>query len=219
VLAAKPASGQITSQTGAVRIIVVDSQGASVSGAKVTLNSPLGTTATKETVADGSAVFPLLEPGDCKVTVERAGFRRAVITPVAVKITEVTNLTVSLEVGEVSTEIIVSGDAVQTVNTTNATLGETLTGDVVDNLPLFTRNFLFLLGNNAGTSASLSDATAAGRGSPVIFVDGQRGTNNNLVINGVDANNLGNNNFGNVSVPSPDSVEEFRVQSLPWSSL
>ncbi len=213
VLVARPASGQITSQTGAVRIIVVDPQGASVSGAKAALTSPLGTTTTKETVADGSVVFPLLDPGDYKVTVERAGFKRAVINSVAVKITEVTNLTVPLEVGEVSTEILVSGEAVQTVNTTNATLGETLTGDLVGNLPLFTRNFLFLLGNNAGTSASLPDATAAGRGLPVIFVDGQRGTNNNLVINGVDANNLGNNNFGNVSVPSPDSLEEFRVQT------
>jgi hypothetical protein len=213
VVVARPASGQITSQTGAVRIIVVDPQGASVSGAKVSLQSPLGSTTTKESSADGSAVFPLLEPGDYKVTVERSGFRRAVISPVPVKITEVTNLTAPLEVGEISTEILVSGDAVQTVNTTNATLGETLTGDVVGNLPLFTRNFLFLLANNAGTSASLPDATAAGRGSPVIFVDGQRGTNNNLVINGVDANNLGNNNFGNVSVPSPDSLEELRVQT------
>src|SRR5437899_913443 len=213
MLTTMPASAQITSQTGAIRVIVVDPQGASVSGAKLTLNSPLGTTATKESAADGAAVFPLLDPGEYKLTVERGGFRRAVVNPVAVKITEVTNLTVSLEVGEISTEIIVSGDVVQTVNTTNATLGETLTGDVVGNLPLFTRNFLFLLANNAGTSASLPNATAAGRGSPVIFVDGQRGTNNNLVINGVDANNLGNNNFGNVSVPSPDSLEELRVQT------
>src|ERR1700704_4760197 len=36
-LAAGPASCQITSQSGAVRIIVVDAQGASVSGAKVML--------------------------------------------------------------------------------------------------------------------------------------------------------------------------------------
>jgi len=213
VFAAWPASAQITSQTGAVRIIVVDSQGASVSDAKVTLSSPLGTTATKESLPDGTVVFPLLDPGEYKVTVERVGFRRAVINSVAVKITEVTSLTVSLEVGEVSTEIIVSGEAVQTVNTTNATLGETLTGNVVENLPLSTRNFLFLLATNAGTSASLPDATQAGLGLAVIFVAGQRGTNNNLVIDGIDANNLGNNNFGNVPIPAPDSLEEFRVQT------
>ncbi len=213
VLVSTPAFCQITSQTGAVRMTVVDPQGASVSGAKVTVSSSLGTTTTKDTAGDGSVVFPLLDPGDYRVTVEREGFRRAVISPVAVKITEVTNLTVSLEVGEVSTEIVVSAGAVQTVNTTNATLGETLTGNVVENLPLSTRNFLFLLGNNAGTSATLPNATQAGFGLAVIFVAGQRGTFNNLVINGIDANNLGNNNFGNVPIPAPDSLEEFRVQT------
>lgn len=213
LIGVRPASGQITSQTGAVRLIVMDSQGGTVANAKVTLTSPLGTASHKETLADGTVVFPLLEPGDYQIAVEQTGFQRTVINPVVVKITEVTNLTVSLQVGQVSTEIVVSGEAVQTVNTTNATLGETLTGDVVRNLPLFTRNFLFLLANNAGTSASLPDATAAGRGLPVIFVAGQRGTFNNLVINGIDANNLGNNNFGNVPVPSPDSLEEFRVQT------
>lgn len=212
-LMAWPASAQITSQTGAVRVVVQDAQGGLITGAKVTLNSPLGTSTTRETLSDGTAVFPLQDPGEYKVTVEHGGFRRAVINGVAVKITEVTNLTVTLEVGEIATEVVVSGEAVETVNTTNATLGETLTGDVVGNLPLFTRNFLFLLASNAGTSASLPDATQAGRGSPVIFVAGQRGTFNNLVINGVDANNLGNNNFGAVPVPSPDSLEEFRVQT------
>ena len=213
VLVTWPASAQITSQTGAVRVVVQDAQGGLITGAKVTLSSPLGTSSTKETPPDGAVVFPLQDPGEYKVTVEHGGFRRAVINSVSVKITEVTNLTVTLELGEVTTEVVVSGEAVQTVNTTNATLGETLTGDVIGNLPLFTRNFLFLLANNAGTSASLPDATAAGRGLPVIFVAGQRGTFNNLVINGVDANNLGNNNFGAVPVPSPDSLEEFRVQT------
>ncbi len=87
LLTTMPACAQITSQTGAVRIIVVDPQGASVSDAKVTLNSPLGTTTTKETAADGSVVFPLLDPGSYKVTVERGGFRRAVVNSLAVKLT------------------------------------------------------------------------------------------------------------------------------------
>src|ERR1700721_2951218 len=74
-LVGRPALGQITSQTGAVRIIVVDPQGASVSGAKVSLQSPLGKVTSKESSADGSAVFPLLDPGAYRGTVERAGSR------------------------------------------------------------------------------------------------------------------------------------------------
>src|SRR5215472_1430388 len=207
------ASAQIASQTGAVRILVTDPAGAAVAGAKVTLSSGVSADLTKETIADGSVVFPLVTPGTYKVTVEAPNFSRAVMNKVDVEVTAVTNLTVKLEIGQVSTEVVVSADVAQTVNTTNATLGDVLTGDVLHNLPLATRNFTFLLALNAGTSAPLPDATQAGRGQAIIFVDGQRGTNNNLVINGTDANNIGNNNLGNVPIPSPDSLEELRVQT------
>src|ERR1700687_1524791 len=207
------ANAQITSQTGAVRVIVLDPNGGTVSGAQVTLGSPLGTSIAKETTGDGTVVFPLVNPGQYKITVEHPGFRRSSLNDVGVRITEVTNLNITLEIGEVTTEITVSTEAVQTVNTANATLGETLTGNVIENMPLATRNFTFLLGNNAGTTGNLPDATQAGRGQAVFYVAGQRGTFNNLVINGIDANNLGNNNFGNVPIPSPDSIEEVRVQT------
>src|SRR5437879_13878105 len=64
------ASAQITSQTGAVRVFVTDPQGAAVAGAKVTLSSGVRADLTKETIADGSVVFPLVTPGTYKVTVE-----------------------------------------------------------------------------------------------------------------------------------------------------
>src|SRR5260370_11379900 len=208
-----PGWAQITSQTGAVRVVVSDPSGETIGEAEVTLASAVGTTVNKQTTGDGSVVFPLVDPGEYKLTVEKAGFRRALVNNVAVRVTEVANLTIAMELGEVTVEITVSADAVETVETTNATRGGVLTGDVLRNLPLSTRNFADLLDLNAGTSAPLQDPTRAGHGAPVVFVAGQRGTNNNLVINGTDANNLGNNNLGNVPIPSPDSLEEFRVQT------
>ena len=206
-------SAQITSQKGAIRIAISDPQGASIAGAKVSITSKTGTAQTKESNPDGSVVFPLLEPGVYDVTVESPNFRRSILNGVAVHVTEVTNLSVVMELGEVSAEVTVSGDAIQTVNTSNATLGNVLTEKVLQDLPLATRNFTFLLGLNAGTSSALPDATEAGRGEAVIFVAGQRGTANNLVINGTDSNELLSNNFSTVPVPSPDSLEEFRVQT------
>src|SRR5580700_1342064 len=204
---------QITSEKGAIRIELTDPQGASVGGAKVSVTSKTGTAQTKETGPDGSVVFPLLDPGIYNVTVESPNFKRSVLNAVAVHVTEVTNLNVVLELGAVTSEVIVSGDAVQTVNTSNATLGNVLTEKVLQDLPLSTRNFTFLLALNAGTSETLPDATQAGRGEAVIFVAGQRGTANNLVINGTDSNELLSNNFSTVPIPSPDSLEEFRVQT------
>jgi outer membrane receptor protein involved in Fe transport len=208
-----PVPAQITAKSGAIIVVVTDPQGAAVANAKVTLSSPLISGQTKETAADGTVVFPLLDPGSYKLTIESANFKRSSLNSVAVHVTEVSNLNVQLELGSMATEITVSGDAVQTINTTNATLGNVISENVLHELPLATRNFTSLLALNAGTSSSLPDATEAGRGLPVVFVAGQRGTANNLVINGTDANDLGANNFSTVPVPSLDSIEEFRVQT------
>jgi hypothetical protein len=210
---AQSLSAQITSEKGAIRIALTDPQGGTIAAAKVSIASKTGTAQTKESGPDGSVVFPLLDPGVYDVTVESPNFRRSVLHDVAVHVTEVTNLSVVLELGEVSSEVVVAGDTVQTVNTSNATLGNVLTEKNLQDLPLSTRNFTFLLALNAGTSAPLADATQAGRGEAMIFVAGQRGTANNLVINGTDSNELLSNNFSSVPVPSPDSLEEFRVQT------
>jgi hypothetical protein len=213
LFAASASKAQITAQTGAVRVVVLDPNGGSVSGAKVVLSSPVTAAVAKETVEDGSVVFPLVTPGTYKVEVEQQSFKRTVLTGVQVNVTEITNLRVLLELGQVVTEVSVSADVAQTVNTTNATLGNVITGDVIHELPLATRNFAFALALSAGTASVLPDATLAGRGTPVVFVNGQRGTANNLVINGTDANSLGSNNLSTVPIPSPDSLEEFRVQT------
>jgi hypothetical protein len=213
LLVAHPSAAQITAQTGAVRVVVVDPTGASVAGAKVTLASKISQPVIKTTGDDGTVVFPLVTPGSYTLEAEQANFKRALLTDVQVAVTEVTNLRVTLELGQVTTEVQVSADSAQTVNTTNATMGNVLTGDVLHNLPLSTQNFTFLLALNAATSAPLPDATQAGLGTAVVFVDGQRGTENNLVIDGIDANNIANNNLGSVPIPSPDSLEEFRVQT------
>jgi Carboxypeptidase regulatory-like domain len=212
-LSAQSLSAQINSEKGAIRIALTDPQGASVGGAKVSITSKTGAAQAKDSNPDGSVVFPLLDPGPYYVTVENPNFRRTVLHDVAVHVTEVTTLNIVLELGAVTAEVVVSADAVQAINTNNATLGNVLTENVLQNLPLSTRNFTFLLALNAGTTSALPDATQAGRGEAVIFVAGQRGTANNLVINGTDSNELLSNNFSTVPIPSPDSLEEFRVQT------
>lgn len=213
LLFGKSTLAQTTAQTGAMRIVVTDPQGAAVPAAKVTVSSPTVAAQSRNTTSDGAVVFPLLIPGDYDVAVESQNFKRTLLHNVGVHVTEVTNLSVVLELGSISTEVTVSGDAVETVDTSNATLGNVLPEKILQDIPLSTRNFTFLLALNPGTTQVLPDATQAGRGQAIMFVAGQRGTANNLVINGTDANELLSNNFGSVSVPSPDSLEEFRNQT------
>jgi hypothetical protein len=151
------------------------------------------------------------------MTVEAKGFSKATVSQVRVQITEVANIPVQLAVGAETVEISVVGEATQ-INVTNSTLGNVLPGSVIDNMPLSTRNFTNLLGANAGTASAIPNASLVGRASTTVFVNGQRGTMNNLVINGVDANNLGSNNFASVPVPAPDTIEEFRVQTSMYDA-
>ncbi len=203
---------QTSNQSGAVTGSVTDQSGAAVPNAAVTLTSESGAAIRKTTGTDGLFTFPLIPAGLYSLTAESAGFSKYVVNGIKVDVTSVAQVSAVLQLGQTSSEVSVDAVATQ-VNTTNSTLGNVLPGRIVENLPLATRNFTNLLALNANTSSALPQAATAGRASSTVYVNGQRGTNNNLVINGIDANNLGSNNFSAVPIPAPDTIEEFRVQT------
>ncbi len=206
------ASAQTSAESGAITGVVKDPSGAVVPNATAILSAPSGAITQKASGNDGTFTFPLLPPGTYSLSIEAGGFSKAVINDLKVDVTQTTSANVVLQIGQTSSAIAVSAEATQ-VNSANSTLGNVLPGSTVESLPLATRNFTNLFALNANASSTLSNASTAGRGSATIFVGGQRGTNNNLVINGIDANNLGNNNFGAVPIPAPDTIDEFRVQT------
>lgn len=204
---------QISSSTGAIQGTVTDPQNAAVAGAKVSVTN----TDTKAVVsglsqADGTFVFPLLAPGNYQVQVQAAGFESTVLDGVKVEITKVTNAPARLRIGQVTTVTEVSG-VFESVDTRTATTGDVITGTQVRNIPLPTRNFLDLTALQAGTAVRMQSAATVGRGSPTLDVAGSRGTANNFVLDGVDANSFGSNNLSTVPVPNPDAVGEFRVST------
>src|SRR6185295_15947523 len=90
----------------------------------------------------------------------------------------------------------------------------------IDNLPLVNRNYTQILGLTAGTNTDVVDATLLGNGSQEIRANGARSSDNNFMLNGVDANSYGgnmteptNNSGGGLAIPAPDTLEEFKVQN------
>ncbi len=199
-LAVPSAWAQTSAASGAVTGVVKDQTGAVVPNATVILTAQSGANTQKITGNDGSFTFPLLPPGTYSLSVEAPGFGKVTLNDIKVDVTQTTSTPITLQVGQTSSTVAVTAEATQ-VNTANSTLGNVLPGVTIESMPLATRNFTNLLALNANASSTLPNASVAGRGSSTVFVDGQRGTNNNLVINGVDANNLGNNNFGAVPIP------------------
>jgi hypothetical protein len=211
------AVAQTSATSGALQGLVRDPKGAAVPDAKVTLlNASLGIQRVGTTTSEGTYIFPLLQPASgYEVDVELAGFKKAAVKDLSVRITEVTTANVTLALGEVTQEVVVTEGAVAP-ETANPTLGSTLTPNVVTSIPLPTRDVLDLLATDAGVAAVLtSPAATILQGSEAIFVGGNRSTSNNYMVNGVDANNFEFHTLANgiVPVPNPDAVQEFRTET------
>src|SRR5204863_6664396 len=99
------------------------------------------------------------------------------------------------------------------VQTDGAQLGRVVDSRTVAELPLATRNFTLILGLSPGAATYLPDHTSVGRNSQNSSVNGARVTNNNFQINGVDANSMGTNSAPSLSVPAPETIQEFKVQT------
>ncbi len=201
-----------TSTTGMISGTVKDPSGAVVPSAKLTLTNPAGTQHEETADAEGRFRFPLLVPGDYALQVEAPGFRATTYERIKVNVTDTTEVTVPLGLQTAAETVNISAEP-PLVDTENPTTGRVIGESQVKQLPLPTRNFQQLLALSPGAVASLANNTEMGRGDATIYVNGQRGTSNNVVIDGVGVNSPGTNSTPNLSVPSPDAVQEFIVQT------
>jgi len=199
--------------TGRLVGTVTDEKGGALPGAAVTVtNTASGEERTVVADEAGHFIVPLLPPGSYNVSVTANGFKKFIAEDVRVTITETATLDPSLVVGAVSESVTVEA-APQLAQTDGAQLGRVVDGRAVSDLPLATRNFTQILGLSPGAATYLPDNTSVGRNSQNISVNGGRVTNNNFQINGVDANSMGTNSAPSLSVPAPESIQEFKVQT------
>jgi carboxypeptidase family protein len=200
--------------TGAVSGTVVDTSGGSVAGADVQIIDTRTETLVRKvpTNSDGAFVVTLLPPGIYSVVVNKSGFAQAKADGMEVRVTETTKVTITLKPGSVSEKVEISAQ-VTTVETTNATTGQSLGTETVRELPLATQNYQQLLTLSAGAQSELNAAAQLGRGSVKLFVNGQREDNNNFLIEGISATDYNVAQATYVPLPNPDVIQEFKVQT------
>ncbi len=98
------------------------------------------------------------------------------------------------------------------METENQTIGGTVSGQAIYELPLNGRNTLDLLKTQPGISATNPDSGAAGDYS----IGGQRTDSVTYLLDGGMNNDLLSNNV--VANPNPDAVAEFRVLESNYSA-
>jgi hypothetical protein len=200
--------------TGAISGSVIDSSGASVADAEIQIINAATEVLVRKasTASDGSFVATLLPPGSYFVVVNKSGFSEAKAEGIEVRVTETTKVTIGLKPGSVSEKVEITA-AVTSVETTNATTGQSIGTQTVRDLPLATQNYQQLLSLSTGAQSELNASAQLGRGNARIFVNGQREDNNNYLIDGVSATDYNVAQATYIPLPNPDVIQEFKVQT------
>ncbi|MCL6508827.1 MAG: TonB-dependent receptor, partial [Bryobacteraceae bacterium] len=223
---------------GGIQGTILDPTGAAVPGAKVTLQDE-ETGASQESISgpEGFYRFSGLRPGRYTITVEMAGFQKAVHEHVIVRAEQLEGLNITLSPGQVTESITVSAEAAPPLQTENANIDAALTARQVTRLPQFQRDPYELLrlapgvfGTGArdggGNSVALPNSAGPGGSNNSIFqtenqvpisANGQRLTANGFQIDGVNVNSQA---WGGAAIitPTQEAVKEIRVVSSSYSA-
>ncbi len=161
-------SGTITDQTGGV-----------ITGATVTvLDVQRGVSRTLTTDDAGEYVAPNLTPGTYTVSAESKGFKTGERAGILLETGKDIRVDLVLQPGEQSQRIVVT-EEVPLVETTNATLGGTLSNQAINDLPLNGRNYQNLLSMRPGILVE------PGGGSWTQSTNGVRPEDNVYLVNGM----------------------------------
>ena len=210
--------------TGALTGTVTDPSGAVIPNVTVTLTSTDTNQArSADTGADGSYKFALLPPGAYRVRFAATGFKTAEVGGVVIDVTETLALNRALELGNQAEQVTVEA-AAETLQTATSTLGTTVGTRSMTALPLSSRNYTQIISLSAGANVSVNNASAMGRGTQDVSVNGAFTASNTYQQDGVTVNNsvvgtgVDSTAYPGLAVPNPDAIQEFKIQTSTYDA-
>src|SRR5712664_2829844 len=213
--------------SASIKGIVTDSSGSPVPSATVkTKNIETGATRNGLTDDAGRYLVLSLPIGEYEVRVTKPGFQDAIRSGIHLVVSEEASVDIRLQVGAVTSEITVTGDA-PIVSTTTRDISGLLGEQAVKELPLNGRSYDLLLPLNPGIvnftslktgGTGISNSSTANN----FAVSGNRPQQNLFLLNGVEYTGAAENNMqpGGTSgmLLGVDAVREFNVQRDSYSA-
>ena len=202
-------SQSASAQTSSITGTVTDITGAVVPRAKVSaLNKATNATRSTETNDSGTYRVTNLAPGTYNIVIEKAGFKVAEYSQVQLTVDQVQSLDAALAPSAAPEKVTVQGQDLAPVDLNDAQIGNVVSSQQVETLPLILRDPYQLTLLSPGAIQSNSQLQG-------ISVNGSRERNNNFLLDGTDNNDA---EIPGLSLPqpglaalNPDAVQEFRV--------
>ncbi len=204
-------SGEVTDPTGAV-----------VPGATVKLMKPDNQQEVRSVTTNDQGIYQFLEieAGTYEIVISATGFAETRLKEAALEPNRILRLDAHLSVGGTTEEVTVTA-AQEILDRDTPTLGTSVESRRVLGLPLNGRNILDLALGQPGVT-TIAVAPGGTGGTPFgaglgIRVNGQRGTENNITLDGANNNETavgGSTGFQ----PRPDAVQEFRLLTSNYES-
>ena len=207
---------------GTIRGTVSDANGQPVLNATVIVtDTARGTKTNLNTNSEGFYQALFLLPSTYQVTVEAAGFKKAIRDNVVLRIADAIKADIVLEVGGAEETVTVTG-ALPALNTENASLGQVVDQQRLAELPLANGDPYKLIGTAAGV-AYMGDERLDRPYEPTHIVgyavNGVRSNRMDLTVDGIASTATANENEVTASyVPPSDVVQEFKVQTATFDA-
>src|SRR5690242_1115500 len=203
---------------GTIQGGVFDQTGGAIAGANVTvIDVARGVTRNLVTDGAGQYVANQLTPGTYTVRAMAQGFRTVEHSGVLVEVGQNIRVDLTVQPGEQTQTVTVTGD-LPSIDTTDATLGGTVSNQAINALPLNGRNFGRLMQLRPGITSAIGGSSGTN------FTHGRRGGFDLLVVDGVTALtsttgvmrlNGGYRGGDSSSLLPIDSIQEFNIQQDP----
>src|SRR5499427_2035506 len=216
VLAASPVFAQ---STATLEGVVTDTQGAVMPGVSVTIrNTATGIERPAVSDSAGRYVAASLAPGHYQVVGHLEGFKDQT-TEVDLGPAQTAVLNIKLGLATLQENVTVTG-AAPLIETATVSVGQSMPEKTVQEIPLNGRHFVDLGplmpgGSTSPQNAGLS-APLRGQGAFSFMSAGNRETAVNMMVNGINLNDLSNSQV--TFQPSINTVSEFKVDNSTFSA-
>ena len=207
---------------GSISGTVFDQSGAALPGATVTIIN-LGTShkIVVQATDKGAYLAPNLDPVEYRIEVEAPGFKKAFVERVKVDTATPVTVNLTMQIGVGRADVVQVTAEMPLINAESGAIAQTILQRQITDIPLNNRSVLDLamtLPNLHGDAGNEDPDLASTMPTPGfnLFVNGGRAGSTNILADG--ARNLGVGLARAVVTFSPDSVQEFTVQTSNFSA-